>query len=121
MYVNLPLGHLKAYADDFPIRTFLRVFLFEILKIPHLLNTPYGIGGIVINWHVDSSIDWKSIPYMLQNNYLRKGIEYSIHITAGDFRDKQGDKLGFDACGEGKKYVKMILNFGVISSHGGGT
>jgi hypothetical protein len=119
IYANLPLGYLKAYADDFPLRTLLRVFLFKIVKIPHLINSPYGKGGIVINWHVDANIDWKSIPYMLQNRYLRKDIEYSIHITAGDFRDKPGDNLGFDACGKGREYVQKLIPFGIFGSHGG--
>lgn len=119
MYVNLPLGYLKSYADDFPLRTFLRTFLFKVVKIPHLVNVPYGTGGLVVNWHVDSSIDWKSIPYMIENNYLRKGIEYSIDITAGDFRDKPGDGLGFDACGKGKDLVRKLAEFGIIGSHGG--
>jgi len=119
MYVNLPLGYLKSYADDFPLRTFLRTFLFKVVKVPHLVNVPYGIGGLVVNWHIDSSIDLKSIPYMIENNYLRKGIEYSIDITAGDFRDKPGDGLGFDACGKGKDLVRKLTEFGIIGSHGG--
>ena len=45
MYVNLLLGHLKTYVDDFLLRTFLRVFLFKIVKIPHIMNVPYGKGG----------------------------------------------------------------------------
>ena len=118
-YVNLPFGHLKAYSDDLLLRTFLRTFLFKVIKMPHLQNTRNGKGGLVINWHIDSSIDWKSIPFMLDKNFLREGIDYSIHITAGDFRDKPGDKLGFDACGKGKALTETLLNYGVIGSHGG--
>lgn len=119
LYVNLPLGHLKAYSDDLPLRAMLRTFLFKSVKIPHLLNTHNGKGGLVINWHIDSSIEWKSIPIMLRDGYLIRGIEYSIHITAGDFRDEPGDGLGFDACGKGKDFVKTIMDYGVIGSHGG--
>ncbi len=118
-YVNLPLAYLKAYSDDLILRSVIRTLLFKILNIPHLVNTPYGIGGMVINWHIDANLDWKSIPYMIENGYLVKGLEFSNHITAGDFRDNPGDKLGFDACGKGKEYAKMILPYGEIGSHGG--
>lgn len=119
LYVNLPLGHLKAYSDDLPLRAMLRTFLFKSVKIPHLLNTHNGKGGLVINWHIDSNAEWKSIPIMLRDGYLIRGIEYSFHITAGDFRDESGDGLGFDACGRGRPFVQDVLIYGVIGSHGG--
>lgn len=118
-YSSLPLGYLKAHSDDMVLRSVLRYFLFKLVKIPHLMNTPKGKGGLVINWHIDASVDWKSIPMMLEKGYIRKGIEYSFHITAGEFRDKPGDNLGFDACGKGRKYVEMIMPYGTIGSHGG--
>ncbi len=119
LYINMPLGYLKAHTDDLPLRAVLRTFLFQMVRIPHLMNTPYGKGGLVINWHIDASIDWISIPYMERNGYLRKDIDYSLHITAGDFRDEPGDKLGFDAAGKGQPYVQDILKYGAIGSHGG--
>jgi hypothetical protein len=119
LYVNLPLGHLKCFSDDLPLRAVLRTFLKRIVKIPYLHNTSFGKGGIVINWHIDSSIDWTSIGAMLEEGYLKKDIKYSLHITAGDFRDKPGDGLGFDACGKGKPYLQLIKDYGVFGSHGG--
>lgn len=119
LYVNLPLGYLKAYSDDLPLRAVLRAFLFKVLKLPHLVNTFNGKGGLVINWHIDSNVDWKSIPKMLTEGYLTDDIEYSMHITAGDFRDAPRDGLGFDACGKGKPFLQSLLNYGVIGSHGG--
>jgi len=118
-YSSLPLGHLKAYSDDVFLRSVLRYFLFKLVEVPHLVNTPKGKGGLVINWHIDANSDWISIPMMMEKGYLRKGLEYSLHITAGPFRDKPGDNLGFDACGKGERYVKMIMPYGVIGSHGG--
>jgi hypothetical protein len=56
---------------------------------------------------------------MLEKGYIRKDIEYSFHITTGDFRGKPGDNFGFDACGKGRKYVEMIISYGTIGSHGG--
>lgn len=119
LYVNLPLGYLKAYSDDLPLRAVLRSFLLRVVKIPYLVNVPFGKGGMVINWHVDANSDWKSISFMLDNNYLRKDIKYSFHITAGDFRDRPGDGLGFEACGKGRQFINIIQNFGLIGSHGG--
>jgi hypothetical protein len=119
MYVNLPLGHLKAYSDDLPLRSILRTFLFKMVKMPHLLNTYQGKGGLIINWHIDASLDWKSIPAMLEKAYLREVLQSSMHITAGDFRDEPGDGLGFDACGKGRPFVEMISRYGSIGSHGG--
>ncbi len=119
LYVNLPLGHLKCFSDDLPLRAVLRTFLKKVVKIPHLHNTSYGKGGLVINWHIDSSIDWASIDAMLRDGYLMKDIKYSLHITASDFRDEPGDGLGFDACGKGGPFLQLIKDYGVIGSHGG--
>jgi hypothetical protein len=88
LYINLPLGYLKAHSDGLPLHVFLRAFLFQTVKIPHLVN-------------------------------VEKDLRYSIHITAGDFRDESGDGLGFDACGKGKSSAELFLPFGTIGSHGG--
>lgn len=119
LYVNLPLGHLKCFSDDLPLRTVLRTFLKKVVKIPYLHNTYYGKGGLVINWHIDANVDWASIDTMLSEGYLRKDIRYSIHITASDFRDEPGDGLGFDACGKGRPYLGLIKDYGILGSHGG--
>jgi hypothetical protein len=119
LYVNLPLGHLKCFSDDLPLRAVLRTFLKKVVKIPHLHNTSYAKGGLVINWHIDANVDWASIDAMLEEGYLKKDIRYSIHITASDFRDEPGDGLGFDACGKGRPYLGLIKNYGVLGSHGG--
>jgi len=118
-YVNLPLGYLKAYSDDLPLRALMRTFLFQIAGIPHLVNANHGKGGLVINWHIDSSVEWAEIPDAIRDGILNKNLHYSIHITAGDFRDKQGDGLGFDAYGKGRHSAELFLRFGTIGSHGG--
>lgn len=119
IYANMPLGYLKAFSDDLPLRAFLRTFLFQIVKMPHLMNTYQGGGKLVINWHVDSNGEWKNIPTVINNKYLDRELRASIHITAGDFRDKLGDYYGFDACGGGRKYAEQYLPYGVIGSQGG--
>jgi len=105
LYANMPLGYLKAFSDDLPLRAFLRTFLFQIVKMPHLVNTYQGGGQLVINRHADSNGEWKNIPTVIKNKYLDKELRASIHITAGDFRDKIGDYYGFDACCGGRKYA----------------
>ncbi len=118
-YANIPLGYLKAYGDDLLLRESLRVFLFKRLKLPHLVNAPYGKGGLVINWHVDASPDYNGVMNAYQKKLLRSDIDYSIHVTAGDFRDHPGDGIGFDAEGRGRKYIDMLKGFGTIGCHGG--
>jgi hypothetical protein len=118
-YVNMPLGHLKANADDLPLRSMLRFFLFNRLKIPHLMNVPYGKGGIVLNWHHDSNGDWPYLEQMIESGFFRPNLNYSMHITAGDSLDRPGDHKGFDACGKGKRFVEMLTPYGTIGSHGG--
>lgn len=119
LYVNLPLGHLKAHADDLMIRAIMRTFLYKIACVPHLLNTPNGKGGLVINWHIDWSEDWAGLEFMRENGYFTPNIKYSIHNTAGPFTDKPGDGVGFDACGKGRSYLKPVLKYGTLGSHGG--
>jgi len=119
-YSNLPLGYLKAFgSDDLLLRACLRTVLFKIARIPHLLNTHYGKGGIVFNWHLDDYREIENTLFMIKNGYFRKGLKYSIHITAGDFNNKPGDKRGFDAENKGKDTVKLLLPYGTIGSHGG--
>jgi hypothetical protein len=119
LYVNMPLGFVKCYSDDFPLRSVLRTFLGRIVKMPRLLGVRRGRGGLVVNWHIDSSIDWKSLPAMLKDGYLVKDLKYSLDVTAGDFRDAPGDGLGFDACGKGRPFLELLRGFGTIGSHGG--
>ena len=119
LYVNMPLGHLKAYTDDLPLRSSLRTFLFDVVGIPHLMNVPKGRGGIVINWHVDANSEYVHLPAMYKNGFLREDIPASFHITAGDFRDEKGDDIGFDAGGKGRDLTLLLKNYGIIGSHGG--
>jgi hypothetical protein len=119
LYVNLPLGHLKAESDDLLLRAIMRTFLFKVAKIPHLLSTPDGKAGLVINWHIDWNEDRKGLQFMKENGFFTNEIKYSIHNTAGDFTDRPNDGLGFDAAGRGKNILKSVLKYGTLGSHGG--
>jgi len=119
LWVNLPLGYLKAYSDDMPLRATLRSFLFEIARIPHLVSSPRGVGGLVIDWHIDSAIEWEGVPALIRNRLVRDDLRMQFDITAGPDRDAEGDGLGFDACGRGDEVARRLLRYGELGSHGG--
>ncbi|MCF7815072.1 MAG: polysaccharide deacetylase family protein [Candidatus Cloacimonetes bacterium] len=119
LFANIPLGYLKAYgSDDLLIRTFLRVFLFDISHIPYLCNTPLNKGGIVINWHIDNYREIKNINRFEKLGFLRKSLPSSFHITAGDFVNEEGDEMGFDASRH-PDLIRKMMQYGAIGSHGG--
>lgn len=119
LYVDLPLGALKADSDDLPLRSALRTFLFDVGGIPHVMNVEDGKGGLVINWHIDYDEELTNLPRMIAKGYLRKSLKASLHITAGEFNDAPGDGSGFDACGKGRTLTRELMEYGKIGSHGG--
>jgi hypothetical protein len=74
---------------------------------------------VIVNIHIDSSIEYLGIPNMRKDRILRHGVPMEFDVTAGPDRDVPGDRLGFDACGRGKKYLEMLMPYGRIGSHGG--
>lgn len=119
LYVNTPIGALKGRSDDLLLRSILKTFLFKIAHVPHLVFSPNAKGTLVINWHIDSSIEHSSILWNIENNYFRKDINQTFHITAGPDAYNPQDSLGFDALGKGKNLVKELMEYGSIGSHGG--
>ena len=119
MYINFPLGQLKLTGDDLLLRASLRTFLFDVVNIPHIMNVAQGKGGVVVNWHVDSGYEHENLPQVFAQGYFDKDINASIHITAGDFLDEPDDGLGFKADTVGKPLVKMLMEKGLVGSHGG--
>jgi hypothetical protein len=120
LFVNIPLGYLKVFGtDDMLLRSFLRTFLFKIAKIPHISSAPFNKGGLIINWHVDNNIEIKNIPQMIREGILRKDMQHSFSVTAGDYVLNPDDGKGFDAGGRGRKILKKLMDFGSLGSHGG--
>ena len=119
LFVNLPLAALKGNSDDLLLRSTLRTFLFKMVKIPHLVSSPYAKGGIVLNLHIDSNAEHKSLPWFIAQGYVDPQLKYSFHITAGPDCYKIGDNAGFNAAGKGRKIVEALLPFGIVGSHGG--
>jgi hypothetical protein len=77
------------------------------------------LGGLVINWHLDSRVEMDGIPILLRSGLVRSDLREDFHVTAGPDRDRPGDGLGFDACGRGEKLLRQLLPHGGIGSHGG--
>jgi hypothetical protein len=121
LFVNLPLGYLKGNTDGLPMHAFLKYFAKHILALPYLESVPDGVGGLVLNWHVDSNAAIKPLQQMNSWSLLKQG-PYSIHITAGPDAMAVGDGRGFDvdhnpvSQGLIRKYEGLGYEVG---SHGG--
>jgi hypothetical protein len=92
LFVNLPLGYLKGSTDGLLMHAFLKYFAVHTLSLPYLMPVPDGVGGLVLNWHIDSNAAIKPLQEMSSWTLLQQG-PYSIHITAGPDAGKAGDRL----------------------------
>jgi len=119
LYVGLPLGYLKGCSDDLPLRVVLRHFLFDLARVPHLMATPAGQGGLVVNWHVDSNADWDGARTLREAGLLRPDVRVSIHVCAGPDLASAGDGRGFDVAGRGAQVLAAMAPYGELGSHGG--
>jgi hypothetical protein len=121
LFVNLPLGYLKANTDGLLLNAFLQYFGEQILTLPYLMPVPDGIGGIVLNWHVDSNAAIKPLAALDDWSIAKQG-PYSIHVTAGPDEGHFGDHEGFDIDHNpvSQEFLRKFLNRGdAIGSHGG--
>lgn len=121
LFVNLPLGYLKANTDGLLLHAFLRYFAEHSLALPSLMAVPDGVGGLVLNWHVDSNAAIKPIKEMSSWSLMHQG-PYSIHITAGPDAGRVGDGEGFNVEHNpvSRQLVQRLTSLGdSIGSHGG--
>jgi hypothetical protein len=121
LFVNLPLGYLKGDTDGLPLHTFLKYFAVRMLSLPHLLSVPDGVGGLVLNWHVDSNAAISALQTMNSWTILQQG-PYSIDITAGPDTYAVGDNGGFNVLHNpvSQDLVHQYVRLGnEIGSHGG--
>jgi hypothetical protein len=121
LFVNLPLGYLKGDTDGLPLHTFLKYFGVHMLSLPHLLSVPDGVGGLVLNWHVDSNAAIPALQEMNSWTILQQG-PYSIDITAGPDTYAVGDNGGFNVLHNpvSQDLVHEYARLGnEIGSHGG--
>ena len=95
LFANLPLGYLKTRTDGYWLHRLLGHFASQVLGQPLLSAAPEGIGGMVLNLHVDSNASESPMLDMEQSGWFRQG-PFSIHITAGPDTYRVGDRMGLD-------------------------
>jgi peptidoglycan/xylan/chitin deacetylase (PgdA/CDA1 family) len=120
-FVNLPLGYLKANTDGLPLHVFLKYFAEHVLSLPYLMSVPDGVGGLVLNWHVDSNAAIKPLEELESWTLTQQG-PYSIDVTAGPDDVFIGDKKGFDVEHNqlSQELIRKYEGMGhQIGSHGG--
>jgi hypothetical protein len=118
-YVALPLGYLRTHSDAFPMKMLVS-FLTRSGKVPHLVAAPDGVGRLVVDIHIDSSNEFLGIPNLRRHGLLRHDVPMEFDVTAGPDLNFTGDKLGFDACGRGKPFLRTLMAYASrIGSHGG--
>ena len=79
------------------------------------------MGGLVLNWHVDSNAAIKPLEAMASWSLMRQG-PYSVHITAGPDAMRIGDGEGFNVehNAVSQRLVRHLSALGdSIGSHGG--
>jgi Polysaccharide deacetylase len=121
LFVNLPLGYLKGNTDGLPLHAFLHYFAVQMLSLPHLLPVPDGVGGLVLNWHVDSNAAIGALQAMNSWTILQQG-PFSIDITAGPDTYSFDDHRGFNVLHNpvSQNLVHEYVRLGdEIGSHGG--
>lgn len=95
LFVNLPLGYLKTRTDSYLLQRSLSYFGSQLLGQPRLATVPDGIGGVILNMHVDSNAAQSQLLQMELNRWFDDG-PYSIHVTAGPDTYKTGDAMGLN-------------------------
>src|SRR5438270_1930813 len=120
LFVNLPLGYVAQRTDGLLLHGFLQMFAKNV-GLPTLAAVPDGVGGLVLNWHLDSNAAVKYFPMLDDLGFFQQG-PYSIHLTAGPDRDAEGDRLGMDVPNNQKvqEWIRSVMQKGnKIGSHGG--
>ncbi len=96
LWVNLPLGYLKRRTDGLLLNSFLRWTSETWAGLPRLLSVPNGVGGMILNIHVDSNAALLGLEKMKKLNLFTEAGPFSIHVTAGPDARSEGDHLGFN-------------------------
>lgn len=95
LFANLPLGYLKTRTDGYWLHRLLGHFAARVVPQPVLSGTPDGLGGLVLNLHVDSNAAERPMLELEQSGWFRQG-PFAIHITAGPDTYQVGDRMGLD-------------------------
>ncbi|MEB0133885.1 hypothetical protein QN362_00925 [Actimicrobium sp. CCC2.4] len=121
LFINLPLGLLKNSTDGLLMHAFLRYFSDDFVGLPRLLPAPDGVGGLILNIHVDNGSAIKSLATLQKMGIFDQG-PYSIHFTAGPDVNQFGDGFGMDVVHNEKtqQWIRYLQARGnAIGNHGG--
>ena len=121
LFVNLPLGYLKTRSDGYLLHQTLRLFLADMVGAPQLLAVPGGVGGMVLNVHVDSGAAVAPLQVIEQRGLL-KGGPFSLHFTAGPDTYRTGDGAGLNVDGSpwAQAFIRRMAALGhEVGNHGG--
>lgn len=121
LFVNLPLGFLAGNTDGLPLHSFLTFFATRVLSLPYLMQVPDGVGGLVLDWHVDYAGAVEPLEEMNTWTIAQQG-PYSMDFTAGPDDDAVGDHKGLDLLHNSvaQELIRRYEQSGyAIGSHGG--
>lgn len=122
MFVNLPLGYLRTRSDGALLHGVLGYFNDRVAALPRLLAVPDGVGGLVLNWHVDSNSSYAALDTIASRTSLLDAGPFSVHITAGPDTYRPGDNAGFnlDRDPRARAWAEQFRRGGhALGSHGG--
>jgi hypothetical protein len=121
LFVNLPMGYMKTRSDGYLLHQSLRLFLGEMAGAAQLLPVPGGIGGMVMNIHVDSGASIAPLKALEAGGLLQHG-PFSMQFTAGPDTYRPGDHTGLDVDHNewAQAFIRRMAALGhEIGSHGG--
>ena len=121
LFVNTPLGYMKTRSDGYLLHQSLRLFLGEMAGAAQLLPVPGGVGGMVMNVHIDSGASQAPLKALEANGLLQQG-PFSLHFTAGPDTYRPGDRTGLDLDHNewAQAFIRRMAALGhEIGNHGG--
>jgi hypothetical protein len=95
LWANLPLGYLKTRTDGYLLHRLLPFWARTLLHWPVLSPVPEGVGGMVLNLHVDSNAAQAPMAVLEREGWFDQG-PMSIHVTAGPDAIRLHDRTGLD-------------------------
>ncbi|HVH89535.1 MAG TPA: hypothetical protein VM912_22655, partial [Terriglobales bacterium] len=121
LFVNLPLGYLETRTDGMLLHSFIRYFALDMLRMPYLASVPDGIGGVVMNWHIDAASALKPMAVLRSAGIFDHG-PFSMDFTAGPDVDtfQDGHGLNVQNSAVAQSWIRFLLDHGdEVGSHGG--
>ena len=123
LFVNLPLTYLKGRTDALMMHGFLHYFTRQVVGMAHLSVMPNGVGGMTLNWHLDSMAAQAPTQSLIKLNvFSDPAALFSVDMTAGPDTVMPGDKLGWNLSANktARQLLKTLDGWGhSMGSHGG--